>query len=188
MAEARISFASLVKEESAKCERTDEEFKTFINRGNAIELAVGVIIGGAFTAIVTALTSQILTPFINWLIGLIGGTATLEQARTVLGSKIYMLDDMGNKVIDWEKTNYIDWGAFVSAVINFFLVALVLFIIIKIINTARESAEKIKALEIEKYYEKHPEERPQPKEPAAPAPTEAELLTEIRDLLKKENK
>ena len=151
-----------------------KEFKAFITRGNVVDLAVGVIIGGAFTAIVTALTTHILQPLINALIALIGGKDALAGAVTILrGSE----DDLANAI-------YIDWGAFVSAVINFLLVAFVLFVIVKIINRARESAEKIKALEREKYYEKHPEERPVESAPEAPKPTEAELLTEIRDLLK----
>lgn len=164
------------------------EFKKFISKGSVIDLAVGVIIGGAFTAIVTALTSQILTPVINWLIGLIGGKDSLEQARTILGSAVYMLDDQGNQVVDWASTNYIDWGAFISAIINFLLVAFILFIIVKVINNGRERAEKIRALELEKYYQKHPEERPVEKAPEAPKPTEAELLTEIRDLLAEKKK
>lgn len=150
------------------------EFKAFISRGNVIDLAVGVIIGGAFTAIVTALTTHILQPLINWLITLIGGQDALAGAVTILsGSK----EDLANAI-------YIDWGAFISAIVNFFLVAIVLFVIIKIINMARESAEKVKALELEKYYEKHPNKRPKAKDPDVPAPTETELLTEIRDILK----
>ena len=130
------------------------EFKEFITRGNVMDMAVGVIIGGAFTAIVTALTGGILQPLINWLIGGRGG---LEAARTILG-KIAATD--GNfydsvaqlpngVVVDWAKTNYIDWGAFISAVINFLLVALILFIIIKVINSVHkkgvEAKEKLEA-------------------------------------------
>lgn len=128
-----------------------KEFGEFISRGNVIDLAVGVIIGGAFTAIVTALTSQILTPFINWLISLVGGAQGLESARTVLGTPVYVLDASGaaTNTIDWAKTNYIDWGAFIGAIINFLLVAVILFAIVKTINTVHdkgvEAAEKAKA-------------------------------------------
>ena len=94
------------------------EFKEFITRGNVMDMAVGVIIGGAFTAIVTALTGGILQPLINWLIG---GNGGLEAARTILGQPVYIIEDGVSKV-DWSKTNYIDWGAFISAVINFLLV------------------------------------------------------------------
>lgn len=125
------------------------EFKEFITRGNVMDMAVGVIIGGAFTAIVTALTGGILQPLINWLIGGRGG---LEAARTILGDPIYMETEVGGQIvkqIDWAKTNYIDWGAFISAIINFLLVALILFIIIKVINSVHrkgvEAREKLEA-------------------------------------------
>lgn len=122
-----------------------QEFKEFITRGNVIDLAVGVIIGGAFTAIVTALTSQILQPLINWLISLIGGNKGLESARTILGAEVLMDDGTGKMIIDWSKTNYIDWGAFISAVINFLLVAIILFVIVKTINGVRSTGETAKA-------------------------------------------
>lgn len=125
------------------------EFKEFITRGNVMDMAVGVIIGGAFTAIVTALTGGILQPLINWLIGGRGG---LESARTILGDPVYMETEVGGQIvkqIDWAKTNFIDWGAFISAVINFLLVALILFIIIKVINNVHkkgvEAKEKLEA-------------------------------------------
>ena len=161
------------------------EFKTFISKGSVVDLAVGVIIGGAFTAIVTALTTHIFTPLINWLISLIGGGDALESARTILGKAVYTLDENGTKVVDWANTIYIDWGAFISAIINFIIVAFVLFLIVKGINTAKQTKEKIEAAEKEKYYQKHPEERPVIAAPEAPKPTSEELLTEIRDLLKK---
>lgn len=154
------------------------EFKEFISRGSVVDLAVGVIIGGAFTAIVTALTTHIFQPLINALISLLGGGDALESARTVLIRKEI------EGVIDWESSIYIDWGAFISAIINFILVAFILFVIVKTMNKAKETKAKIEAAELEKYYEKHPEERPAPVEPAAPAPTSEQLLTEIRDLLK----
>ncbi len=121
------------------------EFKEFITRGNVMDMAVGVIIGGAFTAIVTALTGGILQPLINWLIGGRGG---LEAARTILGEPVYMETEVSGQIIkqiDWAKTNYIDWGAFISAVINFLLVALILFIIIKVINSVHRKGVEAKA-------------------------------------------
>lgn len=155
------------------------EFKEFISRGSVIDLAVGIIIGGAFTAIVTALTGHILTPLINWLLAAIVGDKGLESARTMLSAQY---DTNGD--IDWGSSIYIDWGAFVSAIINFILIAFVLFVIVKSINKAKEAKAKLEAKELEKYYEKHPEERPQPVEPGVPAPTQEELLTQIRDILK----
>ena len=136
-----------------------KEFKEFITRGNVLDLAVGIIIGGAFTAIVTALTAGILQPLINWILGLILPGEGLEAARTVLGQPVYTLNDAAEKVIDWSKTNYIDWGNFISAIINFLLIALVLFIIIKVINRAREAGEKAKEL-AERKANKNSEEEP----------------------------
>ena len=156
------------------------EFKEFISRGSVIDLAVGIIIGGAFTAIVTALTGHILTPLINWMISSIFKGNALESARTVLGQPV--LNDLGQ--IDWDKTLFIDWGAFIGAIINFILIAFVLFLIVRTINKAKEAKEKLAAKELEKYYEKHPEEKPKPAEPGIPAPTQEELLTQIRDILK----
>lgn len=115
------------------------EFKTFITRGNVMDLAVGVIIGGAFTAIVTALTSNILQPLINWfLAAIIGGEDALASAVTILKPAY----DAGG-AIDLANSIYINWGAFISAVINFILVALVLFAIVKSINKLSESNKKL---------------------------------------------
>lgn len=156
------------------------EFKEFISRGSVIDLAVGIIIGGAFTAIVTALTGHILTPLINWLISAIFKGNALESARTILGQPV--LNELGQ--VDWDKSLFIDWGAFIGAIINFLLIAFVLFLIVKTINKAKEAKEKLAAKELEKYYEKHPEEKPKPADPGVPAPTQEQLLTEIRDILK----
>ena len=135
------------------------EFKEFITRGNVIDMAVGVIIGGAFTAIVTALTSGILQPIINYLIGLIMGDASLEAARTILGNPVYTVNDLGEKVVDWAKTTYIDWGTFISAIINFLLVAVILFLIIKGINAVHQKGVEAKE-KIEKSAKKEEAEEP----------------------------
>lgn len=112
-----------------------QEFKTFITRGNVMDLAVGVIIGGAFTAIVTALTQHILQPLINGFLYLIlGSKGSLEGVYTILVGSVEELD----------KAIYIDWGAVISAIINFFLVALVLFFIVKAINNMQKKAEEVK--------------------------------------------
>lgn len=104
-----------------------KEFKEFISRGNVVDMAVGVIIGGAFSAIVTALTNKIIMPFINWILSAgSGGGNGLEKAYTFL-RKAYD----ANGEIDLKKSVYIDWGSFITAIINFFLIALVLFIILK---------------------------------------------------------
>ncbi|MCR5309186.1 MAG: large conductance mechanosensitive channel protein MscL [Bacilli bacterium] len=112
------------------------EFKKFISRGNVIDLAVGVIIGGAFTAIVTALTNGILKPLINFIISLIIGGDDATGIYTFLK----VVND-ADGVVDMAASIYIDWGALISAIINFFLVALILFIIIKAINKAKDAAK-----------------------------------------------
>lgn len=108
-----------------------KEFKAFISRGNIIDMAVGVIIGGAFSAIVTALTNKIIMPLINALLAMGGGG--LESARTIIGEAAYL----EGGAVDWTNTIYIDWGAFITAVIDFFLIALVLFIILKAVMGAQ---------------------------------------------------
>lgn len=128
------------------------EFKDFITRGNVIDMAVGVIIGGAFTAIVTALTSGILQPVINYIISLIVKGDGLKAARTILGNVVGTDGNAypniaampANVAVDWAATNYIDWGTFISAIINFLLVALILFLIIKAINTVHNAGVEAK--------------------------------------------
>lgn len=114
------------------------EFKKFITRGNVIDLAVGVIIGSAFTAIVTALTQNILTPLINGLIFLIFGGASSAPVYTVLVG-VYL----ENGTLDTANSIFIDWGAFISAIINFLLVAFILFLIVKTINKVQEGNVKL---------------------------------------------
>ena len=114
------------------------EFKQFISRGNILDLAVAVIVGGAFTAIITALTNKVLMPIINYILSAGNG---LESAYTFL-KKVYIDNDVANG-IDLEKSIFIDWGAFITAILNFFLVALIIFIIIKIVNASRKQLEII---------------------------------------------
>ena len=203
------------------------EFKEFINKGNAFMLAVGVVIGGAFSAIVTAVVN-ILLSVATW--GVPGG---LKGLITVLPAapgnaaqqgpvgQVFTSDQLVNKTIEfagtqgveitkdsdtfvqWQTallgkytlhgTKYsfngaavIDWGAFLTAVISFIIIAIVLFIIVKVVNNAQKRREALKAKALEEYYEKHPEERPAPVEPGVPQPTTEELLTQIRDLLKEQ--
>lgn len=113
------------------------EFKKFIARGNVLDLAVGIIVGGAFTAIVTALTNNIIRPLINWLIALIGGKDSLSQVFTFL-SKAYLEDGS----VDLANSIYIDWGTFITAILDFLIIATTIFLIVKIVNTSREKLEK----------------------------------------------
>ena len=119
------------------------DFKKFISRGNILDLAVGVIVGGAFTAIVTALTNRIIRPLINWILASVTGGSGLDAVVTFLGDPVYT-----NGAIDLEKSIYIDWGAFITAIIDFFIIALTVFLILKAVMKSREfvkeSTEKVK--------------------------------------------
>ena len=113
------------------------EFKAFIKRGNVLDLAVGVIIGGAFTGIVNGLSNYVLKPIINWLLSLVLGTDGLAGAVTIL-SKAYLADG----TLDLANSIYIDWGSFISSIINFLLVAVVLFLIVRTMNRVSERNAK----------------------------------------------
>ena len=126
-----------------------EEFKSFILRGNVMDMAIGVIIGTAFAGIVTSLTTNIINPLING----IGGT---EVGGTI---KIY-----GGQVIRY--------GDFITAIINFLIMAFVLFLMLKFVNSLMNLGKK-----------KQVEETPE-----IVKSDEVILLEEIRDLLKKQNK
>lgn len=102
------------------------EFRKFINKGNVMDLAVGVIIGGAFQAIVSSLTNDILMP----LLGAVTGGMKFETLSITLGKG------------ELENPATLNYGNFIAAVINFILMALVLFLIVKALNAARSAFEK----------------------------------------------
>ncbi len=114
------------------------EFKKFILRGNVVDMAVGVIVGGAFTGVVNGMSNYILKPIINYFLALIFGAETLTEVYTMLKP---VLDEAG--AIDLENSIYINWGEFINAVINFLLIALVLFCIVKFMNHIREIHKNI---------------------------------------------
>ena len=120
------------------------EFKAFISRGNVMDMAVGVIIGGAFSAIVSALTNHVLMPIINWFLLIITGGSGLDSVYTYLKKATTVDAVSGETVIDLKNSIYIDWGAFITAIINFILIAFVLFMIIRTINRIAEANKKIK--------------------------------------------
>lgn len=186
------------------------EFKEFITRGNVMGLAVGMIIGAAFTAIVNALVNSILKPLINAIpIGDgISGLITMLVPRTTEGVEIAMSEFNANPALaDLAKSVYIDWGAFIMAIITFLLTALVLFFILKAIASAQKGFGGLKS-DMEMLSSEEAEElRKQGKsrkeiksimqaraeEAAAKAAAEAEankpettddILKEIRDLLR----
>lgn len=167
-----------------------QEFKAFINKGNVMDLAVGMIIGSAFTAIVTALVQNILTPLINW----IPGTGDTGALQTVLREAV--TDEAGNVVTP---ALILDWGAVISAIITFLCTAIVLFLIVKLFNKMKEAAEKAKeaARKDEQASEEAaeapveeaaPEVAPEPAPVEEVKPSESEmLLREILEELKKSN-
>ena len=115
------------------------EFKKFITRGNVVDMAVGVIVGSSFTAIVNALSNNILKPLINYLLAVIFGDGSLKDAFTFLK----LVEDPETGLPDLAQSIYIDWGAFINAIINFFIIAFVLFVIVKIINGLRDGHKKM---------------------------------------------
>ena len=123
-----------------------KDFKKFITKGNIVDMAVGVIVGSAFTAIINALSNGILKPIINWILASILGTDSLSEVYTYLKTAYKVDAATGESVIDLANSIYIDWGAFVNAIINFFLVAMTLFVIARI---ARRIVSRAKARELE---------------------------------------
>ena len=124
------------------------EFKQFITRGNVVDMATGVIVASAFTKIVTSLTNNVFLPLVNYLVYLMtGGEEVL--LITVLNGQPYFLestDDAGNiiKTINSECI-HINWGIVIEAIVNFILIAAIIFIIVKVINTTRAKLDAIKA-------------------------------------------
>lgn len=116
-----------------------KEFKAFITKGNVVDLAVGMIIGAAFTAIVTALVNNIFKPLINAIpMGDLQGLITMLVAKNAEGLTAAECAQKGVEfVVDMTKSVYIDWGAFIMAIINFLITALVLFAMVKLINMVR---------------------------------------------------
>lgn len=132
-----------------------KEFKEFALKGNVIDLAVGVIIGGAFGKIVTSLVNDILMP----IIGILIGGLNFNGLKYVIHEAVV---DGGTVVTEESAILY---GAFIQNIIDFLIIAFSIFIAIKFINKTRKKEEA-------------------PEVPQAPTPTDVELLTEIRDLLK----
>lgn len=218
----------MAKEKKAKKAKSFfQEFKEFINRGNAFMLAVGVVIGGAFSAIVNAFVSMLMNvatwPVPGGLKGLVTVLYPVTDAQKGLEGvgqtfakgdydavalalgQAAGIEDPGQALLYGSQkltANYtahgglfvfngaavIDWGTLITAFISFIIVAIVLFIIVKVANSLQAKKEAAQAKAREEYYKKHPEERPAPVEPGVPAPTTEELLTQIRDLLAEKKK
>ena len=157
------------------------EFKEFINKGNAMALAVGTIIGGAFSGITKSVTNDLIMPLVNIFLG---GTdfseAKLQLPRMPWVEPKFetVIDETGAEVVQ-EIHNYLTYGNFIAAVINFLIMAVVVFFIVKGMNALMEAAKRKEREEAEA--------AAAAAEAAANAPhvpTSEELLTEIRDLLK----
>ena len=139
-----------------------DEFKTFISRGNVMDMAIGVIVGGAFGAITSSLVANVITPLLAWLFGTQNTDAlniTLRAADEAAGTEAIVLG----------------LGTFVGAIINFLVIALALFSVMKAMNKAAELAKKAAG--------KEEQEEAKPEEP--PKPTTEELLTAILEEIKK---
>ncbi|WP_171178117.1 large conductance mechanosensitive channel protein MscL [Ruegeria sp. HKCCD8929] len=139
------------------------EFKDFIAKGNVMDMAVGIIIGAAFTAIVTSLVGDLINP----IIGLFTGGVDFTNNYAVLagevpaGASLEAARETGASVFAY--------GAFIMAIINFLIIAWVVFMLVKMVNRVKEAAEK---------EEEQAEEAPA-------GPSELDILMEIRDALKK---
>lgn len=151
-----------------------DDFKAFAVKGNAMALAVGTIIGGAFSTITKSLTNDLIMPIVNIFMG----GADFSDAKIKLPRMPWVdptfetvVNADGEEVVQ-EVFNYLTYGNFVSAVINFLILALVVFWLVRILTKIAELGKK-------------KEEEAPKEEPAPPEPTKEELLlTEIRDLLK----
>ncbi|MDE5868447.1 MAG: MscL family protein [Anaeroplasmataceae bacterium] len=169
-----------------------KEFKEFITKGNILDMAIGVIIGGAFNTIVTTLNKYVLMPIVNWALSYISGGS--ELCTVLPNYTLYdptNLDHAGSTPVivngvSYYSVNYINWSAFIESIINFFFVALTLFIIVKVAKYAsRKRAEMIEKMK----KEEDPVEEPVVEEVAEPEPDPVVvLLQEIRDSLKTEPK
>ena len=142
-----------------------DEFVAFAVKGNAMALAVGTIIGAAFSTITKSLTDDVIMPIIAIFMGGIDFSELKITLPRLFGDPV--LDEAGNEIL-----NTLNYGNFISAIINFAILALVVFFLVKSLNKLSELGKKKE--------EEAPAEEPAPPEPTA----EEVLLTEIRDLLK----
>ena len=143
-----------------------EEFKTFISRGNVMDMAVGVVIAGAFGKISTSLVNDLLMPFISWICG------TRDMSALNVLVRPAEMNEAGEVV---KEAITLGFGNFVGTIIDFLLIALVVFLILKSFNKARELAKK-----------KEEEEAAAAAEEEEKKPSTEELLTAILEELKKD--
>ena len=162
------------------------EFKEFINKGNAMALAVGTIIGGAFSGITKSVTNDLIMPVVNIFLGGTDFTeAKLQLPRMPWVEPKYetIIDETGAEVVQ-EIHNYLTYGNFIAAVINFLIMALVVFFIVKAMNSLMEAAKRKEREEAEAAAAAAAAAAAEAAANAPHVPTTEELLTEIRDLMK----
>ena len=162
------------------------EFKEFINKGNAMALAVGTIIGGAFSGITKSVTNDLIMPVVNIFLGGTDFTeAKLQLPRMPWVEPKYetIIDETGAEVVQ-EIHNYLTYGNFIAAVINFLIMALVVFFIVKAMNSLMEAAKRKEREEAEAAAAAAAVAAAEAAANAPHVPTTEELLTEIRDLMK----
>ena len=165
------------------------DFKNFIARGNVLDMAVAVVVGSAFTAIVNSLVNDIIMPLIAWAIG----GAAFSDLCVVLKPEV--LDEAGNVIETAVTWNY---GNFIQLIINFLIIAFCMFLVIKLFMAAKEKKEKLDTkLSEDKNAEENKTEEAKAEEAAAEAPAEVKpdvneetlkVLSEIRDMLKEQSK
>ncbi len=146
------------------------EFKAFICRGNVMDMAVGVVVGSAFTAIVNSLVKDIITPVIGLLIG--------DNDLSGYMIKLATNPETG------EVTNSINYGLFIQNIINFLIIAFVIFLVVKLFNKLQEANKKVFAKEEEPAEEPAPAPEAPAEEPAPANDAVLTILAEIRDALK----
>ena len=163
-----------------------DEFKTFINKGNAMALAVGTIIGGAFSGITKSVTNDLIMPLVNIFMGGADfSEAKLRLPRMPWVEPTYetIVNEAGEEVVQ-EVYNYLTYGNFISAVINFLILAIVVFFIVKIMNGITEAANRKEREAAEAAAAEAAAKAAEEAANAPHVPTSEELLAEIRDLLK----
>lgn len=154
------------------------DFKAFITKGNVVDMAIGVVVGGAFKDIVNALVSNIITP----LIGLLLGGSSLSDQKYVLQKEVVEIVDGVETVTTPE--NAVLWGAFLQTIIDFLIIAFTIFVVIRVAMAVHNKAEAAA-----KRLKKQQEEAAAEEAPAEPEISSTDkLLIEIRDLLKKDEK
>lgn len=154
------------------------DFKAFISRGNVMDMAVGVIVGAAFTAIVNSMVKDLINP----ILGVLVGSQDFSNFFFVLSMPENYTGPMTYDALTKAGAAVLGYGAFFTAVFHFLLLALVVFTMVRMVNNIRKAAE-------EKLAAKKAEEEKAAAAAPAPAPTPADvaLLQEIRDLLKQQN-